>query len=100
MRSWIARSGERQEYWIWLRRGGRLSEVASPPARTNSLSVQVPVWGNIASLVYFVVVYIRQSASIAPGQRAVAWAPPPEAGRSCAIQPSGVRHSKVKTALQ
>src|SRR5437764_1012080 len=92
--------GERQEYWIWLKRGGRLSEVASPAASTNSFSVQVPVWGNIASLVYLVVVYIRQSASIAPGQRAVAWARPWVGTRLVSIQRSGSRHWKVKTALQ
>src|SRR5271168_3047666 len=68
----MPRLGERQAYWIWLKRGGRLSEVASPPTSTNSFKVQVPVWGNIASLVYLVVVYIRQSASIAPGHRAAA----------------------------
>src|SRR6516165_287856 len=68
----MPRLGERHAYWIWLKRGGRLSEVASPPTSTNSFRVQVPVCGNIASLVYLVVVYIRQSASIAPGQRAAA----------------------------
>jgi hypothetical protein len=64
--------GERQLYWIWAKRGGRLSEVASPPAITNSFKVHVPVCGNMASLVYFVVVYIRHSASMAPGVRAAA----------------------------
>ena len=44
-----------------------MSAVASPAAMMNSLRVQVPVCGNIDSLVYLVVVYIRQSASIAPG---------------------------------
>src|SRR5262252_4898124 len=68
----MPRLGERQAYWIWLKRGGRLSDVASPPTSTNSFRVQVPVCGNIASLVYLVVAYIRQSASIAPGQRAAA----------------------------
>jgi len=62
----MPRLGERQ---AWLKRGGRLSEVASPATK----SVQVPVRGNIASFVYFlVVVYIRQRASIALGQRAAA----------------------------
>src|SRR5688572_10048340 len=101
----MARVGARQEYWIWLQRGGRLSEVASPAARTNSLRVQVPVWGNIASLVYLVRVYISMMASMAPGVRATlcglaalsSWA----LGESpLLIHVSGSAHSKVKTALQ
>ena len=92
--------GARHEYWIWLKRGGRLSEVASPAAMTNSLSVQVPVCGNIASLVYFVMVYMRQSASMAPGQRAAACELPPAGTRLLSIQSSGWSVSKVKTALQ
>src|SRR3954451_1484378 len=97
--------GERQEYGIWLIRGGRLSEVASPAASTNSLSVQVPECGNIASLVYFVIVYIKQSASIAPGTRAVIWElaalSEVDFGEVCCPpQFSGWPHSKVKTALQ
>src|SRR5215204_1276863 len=105
MRCWTSRRGDRQEYWIWAKRGGRLSEVASPAARTNSFRVQVPVCGNIASLVYLVMVYMSMSASMAPGTRATMWE---EAALSsevrgellCAPQRSGWAHSKVKTALQ
>jgi hypothetical protein len=82
-----------------------LSEVASPAARMNSLSVHVPVCGNIASLVYLVRVYIRQRASIAPGVRATLWGL--AALSSCYFGDSplpnhlsGSAHSKVKTALQ
>src|SRR5687768_6949001 len=92
--------GPRHEYWIWLRRGGRLSDVASPATITNSFNVQVPVCGNIASLVYFVLVYISISASIAPGQRAAAWELPRVGSRSLSIHASGSRHSKVNTMLQ
>ncbi len=93
-------TGARHEYWIWLKRGGRLSEVASPPAMMNSLSVQVPVRGNIASLVYFVMVYIRQSASMAPGQRAAACEVCRVGTRLLSIHVSGSSVSKVNTALQ
>ncbi len=96
----MPRLGERQAYWIWLKRGGRLSEVASPPTSTNSFRVQVPVCGNIASLVYLVVVYIRQSASIAPGQRAAACEVCVVGIRPLSIHVSGSVVSKVKTALQ
>src|SRR6516162_5253174 len=96
----MPRLGERQAYWIWLKRCGRLSEVASPPTNTNSFQVQVPVCGNIASLVYFVIVYIRQSASIAPGQRAAAWEVCPAGTRLLSIQVSGASVSKVNTTLQ
>src|SRR5262249_46697121 len=98
--SCTASEGERQEYWIWLNRGGRLSDVASPPARMNSFSVQAPACGYIASLVYFVVVYIRQSASIAPGQRATACAEVRMGSSDLSIQRSGARVSKVMTTLQ
>jgi hypothetical protein len=37
----MPRLGERQAYWIWLKSGGKLSEVTSPPAKTNSFKVQV-----------------------------------------------------------
>src|SRR5271167_2330048 len=97
---WMPRLGERQAYWIWLKRGGRLSEVASPPTSTNSFRVQVPVCGNIASLVYLVVVYIRQSASIAPGQRAAACDVCVVGNRLLSIHLSGVVVLKVKTTLQ
>ena len=97
---WIPRLGERQAYWIWLKRCGRLSEVASPPTNTNSFKVQVPVCGNIASLVYFVVVYIRQSASIAPGQRAAACEVWVVGMRLLSIHFSGATVSDVKTTLQ
>src|SRR5919108_724550 len=70
MRSCIASVGARLAYWIWLKLGARLSEVACPAARIASLIVQVPVCGSIASLVYFEAVYIRQTASMAPGARA------------------------------
>src|SRR5215211_3239394 len=86
-------------------RGGRLSVVASSSASTNSLIVQVPVCGNIASLVYFVIVYIKQSASIAPGTRAVIWElaalSAVDFGEVCCpLQFSGWADSKVKTALR
>ena len=96
----MPRAGERQAYWIWLKRGGRLSEVASPPTNTNSFRVQVPVCGNIASLVYLVVVYIRQSASTAPGQRAAACEVWVVGIKLLSIHFSGSTVSKVKTALQ
>lgn len=99
MRCWISSSGERHEYWICANRGGRLSDVASPAASTNSLRVQVPVCGNIASLVYLVVVYIRHSASIAPGQRAVACGPA-DGSSEASIHVSGSGVSKVNTTLQ
>src|SRR5215472_99908 len=92
--------GERQAYWIWLKRGGRLSEVASPAAITNSLSVQVPVCGNIASFVYFVIVYMRQSASMAPGHRAAVCEVCRVGTRLLSIQVSGATVSKVNTTLQ
>jgi hypothetical protein len=60
----------------------------------------VPVCGNIASLVYLVVVYIRQSASIAPGQRAAACEVCVVGIRLLSIHFSGSVVSKVKTALQ
>ena len=44
--------------------------VASPVPSRASLSVQVPVCASIDSFVYFVVVYIRHRASLAPGARA------------------------------
>src|SRR5215469_17534179 len=93
-------SGERQAYWIWLKRGGRLSEVASPAAITNSLSVHVPVCGNIASFVYLVMVYIRQSASMAPGQRAAVCEVCFVGTRLLSIHFSGVSVSKLNTTLQ
>src|SRR5215471_16444267 len=96
----MPRVGERQAYWIWLKRGGRLSDVASPPTSTNSLRVQVPVCGNIASLAYLVVVYIRHRASIAPGQRAAACEVWVVGIRLLSIHFSGSIVSKVKTALQ
>ncbi len=93
MRSSIATLGARPEYWIWAKRGARLSEVAKPAPRIASLSVQVPVCGSIASLVYLEVVYIRQSASSAPGARAPVWevvSPAP-----IWAQRSGCSHSNV-----
>src|SRR5579859_4997982 len=98
MRCWISSNGERQEYWICANRGGRLSEVASPAASTNSFNVHVPVCGNIASLVYFVVVYIRHNASIAPGHRAVACGPA-DGSSDVSIHVSGSGVSKVNTTL-
>jgi len=68
--------------------------------QTNSFRVQVPVCGNIASLVYFVVVYIRQSASIAPGQRAAACEVWVVGMRLLSIHLSGATVSNVKTTLQ
>src|SRR5262244_1650119 len=97
---WMPRLGERQAYWIWLKRGGKLSEVASAPTNTNSFKVQVPVCGNIASLVYLVVVYIRQSASIAPGHLAAACEVCVVGRRLLSIHFSGSTVSKVKTTLQ
>src|SRR5690349_1646238 len=91
--------GGRQECWMWLKRGGR-SEVASPATITNSLSVQVPVCGNIASFVYLVIVYMRQSASMAPGQRAAVCELCRVGITLLSIQVSGVSVSKVKTTLQ
>jgi hypothetical protein len=89
----------RQEYWICAKRGVRLSDVAPPSPRTCSFSVQDPAWGNIASFVYLVVVYISIMASSAPGQRAAACAP--SIGiRDGSIQPSGLSASKVMTADQ
>src|SRR5215813_5127699 len=52
MRSCMPIVGARLAYWIWLKLGARLSEVAWPAARIASLIVQVPVWGSIASFVY------------------------------------------------
>src|SRR5215470_19324460 len=94
MRSCMASVGARLAYWIWLKLGARLSEVAWPAARIASLIVQVPVCGSIASFVYFEAVYIRQTASMAPGARAdvcglaLLLAP-------IAAHPSGCGHSKV-----
>ena len=73
MRSAISSEGQRHEYWIWLKVGARLSEVACPATRMNSLSVHVPRCGSIDSFVYLVVVYMRQTASRAAGARAVVW---------------------------
>src|SRR5215831_12921886 len=95
MRSCMGSVGARLAYWIWLKFGARLSAVAWPAARIASLVVQVPVCGSIASLVYFEVVYMRQTASMAPGARAevcgLALSPP----APMAAQPSGFSHSKV-----
>lgn len=44
--------------------------MALSALRMASLSVQLAMWASIASLVYLVLVYIRQTASIAPGVRA------------------------------
>ena len=52
------------------------------------------------SFVYLPVVYIRHSASIAPGARAFVCALPPLAARLIAAHVSGASHSKVYTLLQ
>src|SRR5215813_1837303 len=99
MRSCISKVGQRLAYWIWLKLGARLSAVAWPAARIASLMVQVPVCGSIDSLVILLVMYIRQTASIAPGARAIVWADAP----SPAPMPdhsSGCGHSKLYIRLQ
>ena len=73
MRSAISSEGQRHEYWIWLNVGARLSDVACPATRMNSLSVHVPRCGSMDSFVYLVVVYMRHTASRAAGARAVVW---------------------------
>src|ERR1700746_694726 len=67
LRSCSSRVGHRLAYCIWLKPGARLSAVAWPPARIASLMVQVPVWGSIASFVILLVMYMRHTASMAPG---------------------------------
>ena len=79
--SWMPSDGDRHEYWIWLMRGGRLSDVHWPATMMNSLSVHVPVCGNMASFVYLVVVYMRHTASVAAGARATAWLEPANGAR-------------------
>src|SRR5262245_60828083 len=73
MRSAMARVGQRQENWIWLKVGARLSEVACPATRMNSLSVHVPRCGSMDAFGYLVVVYGGRTASSAAGARAVVW---------------------------
>src|SRR5882672_8513466 len=99
MRSCIASVGARLAYWIWLKLGARLSEVAGPAAMMASLMVQVPVCGSMASLVYFEAVYIRQTASMAPGARAEV------CGLALSLAPmaahvSGCGHSNVYILFQ
>src|SRR5215510_3288828 len=93
--SCIASVGALLAYWIWAKFGARLSAVAWPAPRIASLMVQVPVWGSIASLVYFEVVYIRQTASMAPGARAEVCGLALSPLAPMAAQPSGLSHSKV-----
>jgi hypothetical protein len=80
----------RRAHALHVNRGGKLSEVASPPTMMNSLSVHAPAWGYIASFVYFVVVYIRQSASIAPGHRAMACAGSVSCGLSLCLEDGAI----------
>jgi hypothetical protein len=54
----------------------------------------------MASLVYFVVVYIRHMASMAPGVLAAACGLAEPGVPTGSSQPSGSTHSNVKTALQ
>src|SRR5215469_13076618 len=99
IRSCISRVGQRLAYWIWLKLGARLSAVAWPAARIASLIVQVPVCGSMDSLVILLVMYMRQTASMAPGARAEVWAEAP----SFSPMPdhsSGCGHSKLYMRLQ
>ncbi|MFD0662819.1 hypothetical protein [Thermocatellispora tengchongensis] len=99
-------SGERQLNWIWVIRGGRLSAVALAAPRTASLSDHRPVRGNMFSLAYFVEVSIRPSASSAPGERTLLWAPIPEPASGSPVIHGGAssrcasKHWKVKTTDQ
>ena len=63
----------------------------------NSFRVHAPECGNIASLVYLVVVYIRHRASMAPGQRAVACEEVRIGSSDLSIQVSGASVSNVNT---
>ena len=49
-----------------------MSEVHCPAIMMNSFSDHKPVWGSMASFVYFVMVYIMQTASMAAGHLAAA----------------------------
>src|SRR5262245_26385451 len=100
IRSCMARVGARLAYWIWAKFGARLSAVAWPAARIVSLIVHVPVWGSIASLVYFDVVYIKQTASMAPGDRADVWGLALSERAPMATHRSGWGHSNVYILLQ
>jgi hypothetical protein len=96
----MLRVGDRHEYWIWLNRGGRLSEVHCPAAMMYSFMDHVAVWGYIASLVDLVFRYIMQTASMAPGHLGDAWGLSGSTRRSGDTQVSGSTHSNVKTTLQ
>jgi hypothetical protein len=64
-----------------------LSAAACPAMGMNSFSVQLPAWGSIDSFIIFEFVYIKHTASIAPGARAIACAwvtAPPAAFRHAA----------------
>src|SRR5438309_11225946 len=81
-------------------RGARLSAVACPATRIASFIVQWEVWGYMFSLVVLVVVYMRVTASSAPGDRGMAcarFAPRRSAGST---QGSSSGHWKVNTTLQ
>ena len=67
-----------------------MSLVHCPAARIASLMVQEPLFRAIAVFVYFVVVYMRQTASRAPGHR-----PPTSSAHF-----SGSKHSKMKATHQ
>ena len=66
----------------------------------NSFNVHAPACGYIASFVYFVVVYIRHSASIAPGHRATACDEVRIGNSDLSIHVSGCIVSNVTTMLQ
>src|SRR4051812_36100349 len=72
--SHMASVGPRIEYWICPMPGAMLSAAACPAIGMNSLSVQLPACGSIDSFIILEFVYIRQTASMAPGARAMAWA--------------------------
>ena len=90
----MASVGARIAYWIWPKPGAMLSAVAWPAVRMNSFSVQLPLCGSMDSFIIFDVVYIRQTASIAPGARAAAWtwATAPPAASFCQV--SGLSQEK------
>ena len=69
----MASVGARSEYWIWPMFGARLSAAARPADGDELVQAPVPVCGSIDSFMYFDDVYMRQTASIAPGARAAEW---------------------------
>ncbi len=76
-----------------------LSAVACPATGMNSFMLQLPVRGSIDSFRSLELVYIRHTASIAPGARAMAWVCRTPATVTSPCQVSGCGHSKVYMRL-